>query len=164
MGKTLKLTIAILQSFYLQKPEKEQVSNYMKHKMLISLEKNIEHYAGEDISKKVMEGSEGITEKTDKKKVGLWTKEAMERLDSLVDEKTRIQIMNNCGSNCAEINKRVIQKAVARRKNSKQSKTFLRQNRKNRKEEQKFNWKAINCSIFTLRKHLLSQCAAIAVC
>jgi len=126
MGKTLKLTIAILQSFYLQKPEKEQVSNYMKHKMLISLEKNIEHYAGEDISKKVMEGSEGITEKTDKKKVGLWTKEAMERLDSLVDEKTRIKIMNNCGSNCAEINKRVIQKAVARRKKFKTIEDFLK--------------------------------------
>lgn len=67
----------------------------MKHKALIPIEKNIEHYAGEEISKKVMEGSEEITEKTDKKKVALWTKGAMERFDSLVDEKTRIQIMNN---------------------------------------------------------------------
>ena len=98
----------------------------MKHKMLIPLEKNIEHFAGEAVSKKVMEGSEEITEKTDKKKVALWTKGAMERFDSLVDEKTRIQIMNNCGSNCAEINKRVIQKAIDRRKKYKTIEDFLK--------------------------------------
>jgi hypothetical protein len=97
----------------------------MKYKMLIPLEKNIEHFAGEEVSKKVMEGSEDITEKTDKKKIALWTKGAMERLDSLVDEKTRIQIMNNCGSNCAEVNKRVIQKAIARRKKFKTDEDFL---------------------------------------
>jgi hypothetical protein len=43
----------------------------MKHKMLIPIEKNIEHYAGDKISKKVMDGSENITEKTDKKKTAL---------------------------------------------------------------------------------------------
>ena len=98
----------------------------MKHKMLIPLEKNIEHLAGEAVCKKVMEGSEEITEKTDKKKIALWTKGAMERLDSLVDEKTRIQIMNNCGSNCAEINTRVIEKAKARRKKYKTTEDFLK--------------------------------------
>ena len=98
----------------------------MKHKMLIPLEKNIERFAGEAVSKKVMEGSEEITEKTDKKKVALWTKGAMERFGSLVDEKTRIQIMNNCGSNCAEINKRVIQKAIDRRKKHKTIEDFLK--------------------------------------
>ena len=84
--------------------------------MLIPIEKCIEHHAGAEIAKKVMEGSDDITEKIDKKKMALWTKDAMDRLDALVDEKTRIQIMNHCGSNCAEINKRVIQKALERRK------------------------------------------------
>jgi predicted hydrocarbon binding protein len=98
----------------------------MKHKVLIPIEKNIEHFAGEAVSRKVMEGSEDITEKTDKKKVALWTKGAMERFDTLVDEKTRIQIMNNCGSNCAEVNKRVIQKALARRKKFKTVEDFLK--------------------------------------
>ncbi len=98
----------------------------MKHKMLIPIEKNIEYYAGAEISKKVMEGSEDITEKTDKKKAALWTKNAMDRLDSLVDEKTRVRIMNSCGSNCAEINRRVIQKAVERRKKFETVEAFLR--------------------------------------
>ena len=103
----------------------------MKHKMLIPIEKNIEHYAGAEVSKKVMKGSEDITEKTDKKKTALWTKDAMERLDSLVDEKTKIQIMNNCGSNCAEINKRVIQKAVERRKKFSAIDDFLKAEQEN---------------------------------
>lgn len=93
--------------------------------MLVPIEKNVEHYAGKQVAEKVMIGSEGITEKTDKKKMALWTKDAMERLDSLVDEKTRTQIMNNCGSNCAEINKRVIQKAVERRKKFKTFEDFV---------------------------------------
>jgi hypothetical protein len=47
-------------------------------------------------------------------------------LDALVDENTRIQIMNACGSNCAEINKRVIQKAVERRNKFKTIEEFLK--------------------------------------
>ncbi len=94
--------------------------------MLIPIEKNIEKYAGKDVCYKIMQGSEEITEKTDKKKMALWTKDAMSRLDNSVEEKTRIKIMNNCGSNCAEINKRVIQKAVERRKKYGSIEEFLR--------------------------------------
>ena len=98
----------------------------MKYKMLIPIEKNIEQYAGKATSAKVMQGSEDITEKTDKKKMALWTKAAIDRLDASVDEKIRIQIMNNCGSNCAQINKRVIQKAVERRRKFKSIEEFLK--------------------------------------
>ncbi|MGD6933661.1 MAG: DUF6144 family protein [Candidatus Bathyarchaeia archaeon] len=98
----------------------------MKYKMLIPIEKNIEHYAGEEICQKVMAGSEEITEKTDKKKMALWTKDAMDRLDAAVDEEKRIKIMNQCGSNCAEINKRVLQKAVDRRKKFRTFEEFLK--------------------------------------
>ena len=50
----------------------------------------------------------------------------MDRLDALVDEKTRNRIMNGCGSNCAEINTRVIEKAKARRKKYKTTEDFLK--------------------------------------
>lgn len=96
-----------------------------KHGMLIVLEKNIELLAGEKISKKVMEGSEETTEKTDKKKTAEWVKTAMERLDALVDEETRVQIMENCGYNCAEVNNRVIERAKNRRKRFKNADEFL---------------------------------------
>jgi hypothetical protein len=96
-----------------------------KHKMLIPLEKNIEAVAGETISKKVMEGNEEITEKTDKKKIAKWVKDAMGRLDALVDEKTRNQIMENCGYNCATVNKGIIERAKARRNKFKTINEFL---------------------------------------
>lgn len=96
-----------------------------KHKMLIPLEKNIEHFAGKAVTQEVMDGIEDITEKTDKKKVASWVKNAMEKLDASVDEKTRNQIMENCGYNCAEVNKRMIERAKARRKKHKSIDEFL---------------------------------------
>jgi len=96
-----------------------------KHGMLIALEKNVEFLAGETISKKVMEGSEEITEKTDKRKIAEWVKDAMRRLDALVDEKTRVQIMENCGYNCADVNRRVIERAKVRRKKFRSIDEFL---------------------------------------
>jgi len=73
-----------------------------------------------------MKGSEEITEKTDKRKTAEWVKGAMERLDSLVDEKTRIQIMQNCGYNCADLNKRIIERAKVRRRKYKTIDEFLK--------------------------------------
>jgi hypothetical protein len=99
--------------------------NKTKHKMLISIEKNVQALAGEMINKKVMEGSEEITEKTDKRKIAEWVKGAMERLDSLVKEETKVQIMENCGRNCADVNKKVIERAKARRKKFKSAEEFL---------------------------------------
>ena len=85
-----------------------------KHGMLVVLEKNTEVLAGKQIAKKVMEGSEKITEKTDKKKIAEWVKQAIDKLDALVSEDAKIRIMENCGYNCANVNKKVIQRAKAR--------------------------------------------------
>ena len=89
------------------------------------LGRNLDRFAGETISKKVMEGSEKITASSGKKEVAEWVKGAMDRLDKLVDEKTRIQVMENCGYNCALVNKRMIEKAKARRKKYKTTGEFL---------------------------------------
>ncbi len=96
-----------------------------KHRMLVSLEKNVEAVAGEAVSKKVMEGSDGITEKTDRTKIAKWVRGAMERLDAMVNEETKIQIMENCGHNCADVNKKVIERAKLRRKKFKSTDQFL---------------------------------------
>ena len=96
-----------------------------KHRMLVSLEKNVEAVAGEAVSKKVMEDSDGITEKTDRTKIAKWVRGAMERLDAMVNEETKIQIMENCGHNCADVNKKVIERAKLRRKKFKSTDQFL---------------------------------------
>ena len=87
-----------------------------KHGMLIVFEKIVEQFAGEEVAKKVMKGGESIFEKTDAKKKASWMKGAMERLDKLVDEETRFKIMETCGYNCAQINKKAIEEAVSKRK------------------------------------------------
>ncbi len=96
-----------------------------KHGALVAMENCIEQTAGKAIAAKVMEGSEAITEKTDKTKIAHWVKSAVERLDALVDEKSRVQIMQNCGYNCAKKNSRVIERAVARRKKFSNLDAFL---------------------------------------
>jgi len=95
------------------------------------LGRNLDRFAGETISKKVMEGSEKITASSGKKEVAEWVKGAMDRLDKLVDEKTRIQVMENCGYNCALVNKRMIEKAKARRKKYKTTGEFLEAEQRN---------------------------------
>jgi len=96
-----------------------------KHGMLITMENCLEKVAGKSFAAKVMEGSEQITEKTDKKRIAQWVKSAMERLDTLADEKTRVQAMQNCGYNCARINHKVIDRAVRRRKKYASTDDFL---------------------------------------
>jgi hypothetical protein len=97
-----------------------------KYGALVAMEHCVEQIAGKTITAKVMEGSEQITEKTDKRKTAEWVKNAMEKLDALVDEKTRVQIMQNCGYNCAKKNNKVIGRAVARRRKYASTDEFLK--------------------------------------
>ena len=92
---------------------------------MVSMRRNVEALAGEATSEKVMEGSEEITEKTDKMRTAEWVRGAIERLDTLVDKETRIQIMENCGRDCADVNKRVIDRAKLRCKEFKSTDEFL---------------------------------------
>lgn len=96
-----------------------------KHGMLVAMEACVENVAGKTVAAKVMEGSEQITEKTDKKKTTLWVKGAMERLDALVDDDNKERIMQNCGYNCARKNRKVIERGVARRKKFGSTNEFL---------------------------------------
>ena len=92
------------------------VSDMVKLGVLIAMENCLEQVAGKSVAARVMEGSEQITEKTDKKTVALWVKNAMERLDASLDEKTKVRIMQDCGYNCAKKNHKVIERAIGRRK------------------------------------------------
>ncbi len=85
----------------------------------------LECFVGEEVRKKVMEGSDQITASTSKERIAMWVKDVMERLDALVDEETRIQVMENCGYDCALMNKRVIERAKARRRKFESVDEFL---------------------------------------
>jgi hypothetical protein len=93
--------------------------------MIKEFGKNVERIAGKTVSKKVMQGSEHVTKSSTKDTIALWLRDAIRRLDSTLDEDTRIQIMEHCGRNCASMNKRVIESAKKRRKKFKDLDTFL---------------------------------------
>ena len=83
---------------------------------IVEIGENIERLAGEEIRQKVMAGSEQITASSKPDVVAAWVKGAMERLDALVTEQAKDQIMVNCGHNCAIVNKTPIERAIFRRK------------------------------------------------
>lgn len=64
-----------------------------KHGALIAMEKCLEQVAGKSVAAKVMQGSEQITEKTDKKKIAQYTKGVIERIDVSVDQETKMKVM-----------------------------------------------------------------------
>ncbi len=93
-----------------------------KNVMIQQIEGCIEQFAGKISAQKIMQGSENIT---DKKKTALFLKNAMQKLDDMVDEKTRTRIMQECGYNCAKKNHRVIDRALAHRSKFKTLEEFL---------------------------------------
>lgn len=71
----------------------------------------LDEIAGEKIGKKVLQGHEKITSSSSQKDIIDWTQGAMERLDSVVDEKERIEIMTGCACQYPESELHEIRKA-----------------------------------------------------
>lgn len=86
--------------------------------MVDSIGRTVGELAGEETKRKFVEGSDAVAKApagSSAQPLSLWLKNAIDRLDSLVDEPTRIRIMETCGTRCAEINKRAIDGFVRRR-------------------------------------------------
>ena len=52
--------------------------------------------AGKDIREEIMKGSENFSDSTSKNKIFSWSQKAIEKLESLVDEEKRIDVMTGC--------------------------------------------------------------------
>jgi len=85
----------------------------------------IEHFAGAAVSRDVMHGSEKLLAAADPVKCALWVKEAIDRLDTLADKKTREQIMAACGRKCHSMNMKVTEEMKARRLAAASEEEFL---------------------------------------
>jgi hypothetical protein len=85
----------------------------------------IEEFVGAEVREKVMKDSEKVATSSDSKKVALWVKGAMDRLDTLTDFAKREQVMLACGYNCIAINKRPMETARARRQKYPTEEAFL---------------------------------------
>ncbi|MDH4138336.1 MAG: DUF6144 family protein [Anaerolineae bacterium] len=56
----------------------------------------LDEIAGEETRNEVMKGSDGLSSHSSREEVIAWSKEAMERLDTLVEDKDRKEIMTGC--------------------------------------------------------------------
>jgi hypothetical protein len=78
------------------------------------------------VRKKIMEGGDKVAAASNPKKVALWVKEAMDRLDAVVPPEKRGQIMTACGHNCIAINQQPLKVARARRQKYPSEEDFLK--------------------------------------
>ena len=86
--------------------------------MIDSIGYTVGELAGEEAKRKFLEGSDKVAKApagSSAQSLSLWLKNAIDKLGSLIDEPTRIRIMEACGTRCAEINKRAIDSFVRRR-------------------------------------------------
>jgi len=63
---------------------------------LVKFSRCLDEIAGQEIRKEVMKGSEALSSHSSRQEVIVWTKKAMERLESLIDEEKRKAIMTGC--------------------------------------------------------------------
>jgi hypothetical protein len=86
-----------------------------KQEMIQSFGREVEAAAGPGIGSQVMAGAEALTARSGPGEVALWVKGAIDRLDRLAPEGTRVGIMEACGTNCTRVNYTAIARGKARR-------------------------------------------------
>jgi len=86
------------------------------------IERRVATRLGEEMQTKIFGDSKAPSKP---EKLSLWVKEAMDRMDALVDYETRSSIMRECGANCANINKRVVEAAKKRRAKHRTNEEFI---------------------------------------
>jgi hypothetical protein len=74
----------------------------------------IGRFVSEEVRDQIMAGSAEVAGGSGEA-VTAWLRGAIDRLDSLVDEPTRVQIMEQMGFNCAEMNRSHVERALAKR-------------------------------------------------
>jgi len=87
---------------------------------------HVEEYAGAGAREKVMEGSEKIARSSNKEKVALWMKEAVDRLDACADPEKCKEILGACGHSCIAHNKGLANGLKNRRLKHKTEEEFLK--------------------------------------
>lgn len=58
--------------------------------------KSLDNVTGIKIRKKIMKGSEGLSDKSEREDIIQWSKKAIEKMDFLLDEQKKVEIMTSC--------------------------------------------------------------------
>jgi len=81
---------------------------------LAKFSSGLEEVVGEEIRKRVMAGSEGLSSDSSRQAVIDWSRRAMERLDALVDVEGRKRIMTGCACRYPRSSLREIREGAVR--------------------------------------------------
>ena len=73
----------------------------------------LKNIAGEDIQNKIMKGSISLSDDSNRQDVIAWSEQAMDKLDSLVDKKKRMEIMTGCACQYPKSELKKIRKTYA---------------------------------------------------
>jgi hypothetical protein len=92
--------------------------------MVANLRRSIEARMGDEVAASVVDGF-GRASKGGRGAVALWTKGAMERLDSIAGQEARFSVMEECGHRCAMVNHAPIDGMIARRRRSADEEAFI---------------------------------------
>jgi len=93
---------------------------------------HIEEIAGAKMRDIVMEGSDKAARFSDRRKLAMWVKEAIDRLDACTSREKCKQIMAACGYTCIAHAGRMVQAVKARRRKYKTEEEFLKAEAKRR--------------------------------
>lgn len=86
---------------------------------------NVERLAGHEAMERVMEGRGELKPSVGDEELAVWVKGAVGRMDALLPEETRCSVMEACGKNCSEVNKRAIDAGLAKRKKAETEEAFI---------------------------------------
>ncbi len=86
---------------------------------------NVERLAGRDAMERAMMGRQDLKPSIGDAPLAEWVKGAVDRMDALLPEETRKVVMESCGKNCSEANRRVIDAGIAKRMKAKTEEAFI---------------------------------------
>ncbi|MCX6647803.1 MAG: hypothetical protein NTV61_00205 [Candidatus Bathyarchaeota archaeon] len=86
---------------------------------------NVERLAGREAMEKVMEGRGELKPSVGDEELAVWVNGAVQRMDALLPEETRNGVMEECGRNCSEANRRAIDAGLAKRRKHKTEEAFI---------------------------------------
>jgi predicted hydrocarbon binding protein len=109
--------------------------------MIEEIAGTIERFAGKEVKERFLEGFDVISKTSDKRNIAEWMKNAVDRLDKMVEEETRVKIMENCGYNCAAVNSKVLERAKKRRERYDGLKEFLEAEQKKPPTGTRIDWR-----------------------
>lgn len=86
---------------------------------------HVERLAGREAAEKVMEERERLKPSVKDDALAAWVKGAVDRMDATLPEATRNEVMESCGRNCSEANRRVIDAGIAKRRKAGTEDAFI---------------------------------------